>query len=293
MQNGGGDSTTLALAALFQNPIFIKALAASASTPPTRNNGATLGSSTAPEISTAGHNDDRALKTKLPNLFSALESGSGTNTHTPFQQTRSGRISRPPVNPPQYSLLQALAAEADTPNFDSLLEAVSSGNKAKVSGSEPGVGALGGLGGESAVGPRNGMGMIYKTKRDERADLWGLAKDGESGGDSWTAQTLADAQNRATSKRHRPLELSTGDEGDGEDEERELPQWPLPPSGPGGRKGMPRDEMLARRRARNRVAAIASRRKKREFVGGLEGRLREKESEYHALEAHCQTLEQQ
>jgi hypothetical protein len=33
-----------------------------------------------------------------------------------------------------------------------------------------------------------------------------------------------------------------------------LPEWPLPPKGPRSRKTMPRDEMLARRRARNRVA---------------------------------------
>ena len=34
----------------------------------------------------------------------------------------------------------------------------------------------------------------------------------------------------------------------------ELPAWPLPPSGPGGRRRMPKDELLARRRARNRLS---------------------------------------
>jgi len=36
--------------------------------------------------------------------------------------------------------------------------------------------------------------------------------------------------------------------------QNELPPYPLPPSGPNSRKSMPRDELLARRRARNRVA---------------------------------------
>lgn len=58
---------------------------------------------------------------------------------------------------------------------------------------------------------------------------------------NWGAQTLADASADDGS-------LSPRQNADG------LPIWPLPPTGRGGRKQMPKDEMLARRRARNRLA---------------------------------------
>ena len=254
---------------------------------------------------------DPRLQFQAPPLDHNIQSANGnagpsqyTQSHTavhgstPFQQTRSGRISRPPLVPPSYNLLQALASEADSPNFDALLHAVS-GN------GHPGDANSAGHGGIQA------QGSTEPHTSQSRAGFW-HQNDATNGFE--VANTLAEVEQTANAKRGNKRALSSV-EGDEEGESSltgasNLPAWPLPPMGPGGRKNMPKEELLARRRARNRVSggliplrtgdvadspflALQARQKKREFFGSLETQLKEKEAAYTALEAHCHNLESQ
>jgi hypothetical protein len=61
----------------------------------------------------------------------------------------------------------------------------------------------------------------------------------------------------STAASATPQPVTERDSG-GEKPRKGLPPYPWPPSGPNSRKAMPRDEILARRRARNRVAGMSS-----------------------------------
>lgn len=193
-----------------------------------------------------------------------------------FQQTRSGRIIRPPAQPPSYGLLQALSAEIESGsgNIDALLKGLSNGSVNNLNGSsghntnDPMI--------DPALTSFNNLNAVPSTSA--AVDL---------GDGSWDNQTLANAVNQSV------REESLTSDGGMELMENELPAWPLPPGGRGGRKNMPKDEMLARRRARNRVAAVESRRRKKNHMEGLEGKVKEREFAYQLLQLHCKNLEQQ
>ncbi|KAK8869604.1 hypothetical protein IAR55_000171 [Kwoniella newhampshirensis] len=266
-------------------------------------------------------------------LYTQLLSGSAipSNTpDTPIQQTRSGRISRPPVHPPPNPFQQLMY-----------------GGGGNLFGSNVAGGLGGGMNGSAGTGNGTSDSQLQAIKEalenvSAQADdttnydalIQAVGGDPSSNssrfwrnpdlqtGSSWSgvdAQTLAQAteasqrvlghglpsNGKASSssrKRSASAMESTEDESvespggkryrisaDGEG----LPAWPLPPTGKGGRKNMPRDELLARRRARNRVAAQESRKKKKEFFGTIADRLKHREDEYAELEAHCQDLEQE
>lgn len=200
---------------LFANPAFLNALAATMQSP-------MPDSTTQQQPSSFGYDSSEFTSSQQQPL----------SAPTPFQQTRSGRISRPPAQPlPQYNLLQSVAAEADSPNFDYVLKTLS---QAK----EP-------VHVQEAV--------AAKPKRKSRYDLeaTGLAAfanppatQHETNGRHWSDQTLAGMGG----EQYPISEDEAANSPDG------LPRWPLPPSGAGGRKAMTREEISVRRRERNRVA---------------------------------------
>ncbi|OCF36627.1 hypothetical protein I316_01879 [Kwoniella heveanensis BCC8398] len=251
-------------------------------------------------------------------LYTQLLSGSALptmNQDTPVQQTRSGRISRPPVYPPVSQLQHLLANsssaipshtapvsgdtqiqaikdalenvsasnQADSGHYDALMQAVAEDSSsssrfwrnndlanAAWSGIEASTLA------QAAEASQRVLGHgLPPTNGDVRGGSNG--KRGASAMDSMDDESTDDLDG----KRQRI--------GDGE----VLPEWPLPPTGKGGRKNMPREELLARRRARNRVAAQESRKKKKEFFGSIADRLKDREAAYDQLEAHCQRLEKE
>ena len=192
------DANANALTSLLTNPIFVQALAnAASSSAPMQNQAAST-------------SDPHGFATQLQHgntsSTSTLGAYGGAAPPTPYQQTRSGRISRPPVAP-QYSLLQTLAAQFGTPNFDSLLKEVSStSTNANNASASPVIGV------DSNESSAQGNGNDY-----------GSSKDG-------------------------------GNYYDSVDSEGEVPLWPLPPSGPGSRAAMSKEEIQARRKARNRMS---------------------------------------
>ncbi|XAO22743.1 hypothetical protein I312_101517 [Cryptococcus bacillisporus CA1280] len=237
-------------------------------------------------------------------LYTQLLSGStgGQPPATPVQQTRYGRISRPPIHAPgtpgrinehggSDSQIQAIKdalenvsqqeGEGDV-SYDSLVGAV------VPSGAESRFWRPGGEG----TGPTSWVGdaetLAQAADASHRAALNRAAAMGANvTGDAGEEQ--AKGNNRGTTE----MSMSTDEDGRVPDKEGNLPEWPLPPSGKGGRKNMPRDELLARRRARNRVAAQESRKKKKQFFGSLAERLQEKEAAYNELETHCRNLERE
>lgn len=254
-------------------------------------------------------------------LYTQLLSGSsgGQPPATPVQQTRYGRISRPPIHAPgtpgrinehggSDSQIQAIKdalenvsqqeGEGDV-SYDSLVGAV------VPSGAESRFWRPGGEG----SGPTSWVGdaetLAQAADASHRAALNRAAAMGANvTGDAGEEQ--AKGNNRGTTE----MSMSTDEDGRAPDKEGNLPEWPLPPSGKGGRKNMPRDELLARRRARNRVAgdflfmfrlvmeinckaAQESRKKKKQFFGSLAERLQEKEAAYNELETHCRNLERE
>ncbi|WVF71980.1 hypothetical protein IAT40_006791 [Kwoniella sp. CBS 6097] len=250
-------------------------------------------------------------------LYTQLLSGSAipsVNHDTPVQQTRSGRISRPPVYPP-VSQLQHLFANpssipphlapvsgdtqiqaikdalenvsasntGDSGNYDALMQAVAEDNNSSSRfwrnselGNPSWTGLEAGTLAQAAEASQRILGHgLPPPNGDARSGQNG--KRGASGMDSMDEESMDDFDG----KRQKS--------GDGEI----LPEWPLPPTGKGGRKNMPREELLARRRARNRVAAQESRKKKKEFFGSIADRLKHREDAYDQLEAHCQRLEKE
>lgn len=152
------------------------------------------------------------------------------NHDTAWQQTRSGRISRPPVQP-QYDVFQMFS---------------SNGNM-----------GMNGNGANLNIDP------IFNTAPPAQYNFQ------NGGGDaSWGAQTLAEVshgqgQGQGAEGNDREDENGSLSPQHEDSMESGLPMWPLPPGGKGGRKGMPKDEMLARRRARNRLAG--------ELAGSISG----------------------
>ncbi|WRT67349.1 uncharacterized protein IL334_004320 [Kwoniella shivajii] len=256
-------------------------------------------------------------------LYTQLLSGSAipNNTpDTPIQQTRSGRISRPPVYQPPANPLQQFFDQSHNQDISHNLPPTST----SIAGDQTQLQAI-----------KDALENV--TASNETADaasydalLQAVNNDSSSGSRFWRnndllpnwtgieATTLAQAAETiipqrnlghglpngkpisdGSRKRSASLMESTGDEsGDspggkrfrGEEGEG-LPIWPLPPTGKGGRKNMPREELLARRRARNRVAAQESRKKKKEFFGTIADRLKDREQNYDQLHAHCRKLE--
>ena len=180
---------------------------------------------------------------------------SNQRSDTPVQQTRSGRISRPPINPPPRPLLQTLATADQsatairtpledsapqvgvTPNYEALYQAMNDG----VAGNAGQLGqADGGFwrGGDDPIAASSWIG--HTPTPEETLAKWRKRKREVSDTEEDSGSGLEDD----TPGRYGV------DAGSG----LPLPAWPLPPSGPKSRKNMPRDELLARRRARNRVA---------------------------------------
>lgn len=237
-------------------------------------------------------------------LYTQLLSGSsgGQPPATPVQQTRYGRISRPPLHAPGTP-----GRMSEHGGSDSQIQAIKDALE-NVSQQE----------GDGDVSYDSLVGAVVPSGAEGR--FWRPGVEG-SGATSWVgdAETLAqaaDASHRAVLNRVAAMganvtgdageeqakgnnrgvtEMSASTDEDGRvpDKDGNLPEWPLPPSGKGGRKNMPRDELLARRRARNRVAAQESRKKKKQFFGSLAERLQEKEAAYNELETHCRNLERE
>jgi hypothetical protein len=221
---------------LFSNPAFLNALASTVQSPMTNQ----------------AQQQPNQFAFTNPNVFAPSQhlSAAPMSAPTPFQQTRSGRISRPPAQPiPQYNLLQSVAAEADSPNFDNVLKTLSEGK-------------------HSAQPQRPSNGADYvdtlpRQKRRSRYDLeaTGLApyatatSQGHGQHDAnaqWTGETLAGLGQASQGDRSLSQEYELS--GEIADSPDGLPRWPLPPSGAGGRKAMSKEEITVRRRERNRVA---------------------------------------
>ncbi|OWT41408.1 hypothetical protein AYX14_00419 [Cryptococcus neoformans] len=237
-------------------------------------------------------------------LYTQLLSGSsgGQPPATPVQQTRYGRISRPPLHAPGTP-----GRMSEQGGSDSQIQAIKDALE-NVSQQE----------GDGDVSYDSLVGAVVSSGPEGR--FWRPGAEGSSAtswvGDAETLAQAADASHRAALNRAAAMganvtgdtgeeqakgnnrgatEMSTSTDEDGRvpDKDGNLPEWPLPPSGKGGRKNMPRDELLARRRARNRVAAQESRKKKKQFFGSLAERLQEKEAAYNELETHCRNLERE
>ncbi|WVR05367.1 hypothetical protein IAU60_002381 [Kwoniella sp. DSM 27419] len=255
-------------------------------------------------------------------LYTQLLSGSTlpyTTPDTPVQQTRSGRISRPPAHPLSNQLQQLLAGVAGSPapaplpssasmSGDTQMQAIKDALENVTVPNDTDVGHYDALMQVVGADP-NGASRFWRN-----ADLnpaWGgieattLAQAAETSqrplGHGLPPSTDRPVSARDGGKRSVSLMDSAGEEStDSPDGKRlrgesteGLPEWPLPPTGKGGRKNMPRDELLARRRARNRVAAQESRKKKKEFFGSIAERLQDRDASYELLKAHCQQLEQE
>nr|XP_019042461.1 hypothetical protein I302_09068 [Kwoniella bestiolae CBS 10118]OCF21391.1 hypothetical protein I302_09068 [Kwoniella bestiolae CBS 10118] len=266
-------------------------------------------------------------------LYTQLLSGSNI-PDTPAQQTRSGRISRPPVHPPpinpfqhlinqnqnqpqphqqpavvqndQQNQLQAIkdALEnvssindthtanpgAEAASYDALFQAVSNNNDSSSNASRfwRNDGLLGGLPNWTGLEANTlAQAAAASVTTDPKRSASVLDDNGTNTGDE-----SFESNGHGTSKRYKGDDLSKLGEGEGENGEG-LPQWPLPPTGKGGRKNMPREELLARRRARNRVAAQESRKKKKEFFGNIADKLKDRDEAFEQLRAHCKKLEQE
>ena len=235
--NHDPNDTNAALISLLTNPIFVSALTATTQS---------AGVSTPSQPTTT-------LNTQFPqpnfHQNGSMSNGPPNLTQTSYQQTRSGRISRPPAQP-SYNLLQALSAEIDSGsgNFDALLKGLSSsnGNNAMNNGINHGINHVNFNHGEPVIDPAltsTPFNQMENQPSLDGTDLFGI-------NNQWNDNAL----NSTTGMGDEIREESLTPDMSLELMEGELPAWPLPPGGRGGRKNMPKDEMLARRRARNRVA---------------------------------------
>ena len=136
---------------------------------------------------------------------------------TPYQQTRSGRISRPPAQPIQ-PFFPPLFGMGDSAENGDLHEMMANG--------------------------------AFQNLHFAQNQVNGYANAGNIDGgleSAWQNSVGGDVQGIT------PMSHSAEDvEHEAEEEDDGLPEWPLPPQGRGGRKRMPKEEMLARRRARNK-----------------------------------------
>ncbi|ORX33737.1 hypothetical protein BD324DRAFT_638412 [Kockovaella imperatae] len=224
------NDTVQALATLLQDPLFTQALAGVQSS-----------------LNRQPYGSDNPYDP--PNLASVNYQPGLTDT--PFQQTRSGRISRPPLQPIPFPFLQHLSGQ--------------------INGG--GISANAGLYAQQYVDgfvPQNGVPNLDPQ-------FWSQPQMTLSGPSTQPASLSPDPAAGAEMK----------------DNAHDLPQWPLPPSGPGGRKKMPKDEMLARRRARNKESALMHRRKKQAKLEDIDSKLKEREAAYDILDSHCRALEKQ
>ncbi len=155
--------------------------------------------------------------------------------NTPVQQTRSGRISRPPIIAPNHPLLQTLSG----------LEIIKASNGDEVMGQEE-EGRFWGPDGEMRADDGS---QTTKSKSMSGSRVHGRKKRRAS----TTEEEDEDDTFSAGTDNLQPNGVEKGTNG--------LPPYPLPPSGPNSRKNMPRDELLARRRARNRVAGRSKHKK--------------------------------
>jgi hypothetical protein len=73
----------------------------------------------------------------------------------------------------------------------------------------------------------------------------------------------------------------------------DLPAWPMPPRGKGSRLAMSRDEILDRRKARNKQSALDSRARKAVRVETLEEELAGKQRAMEEVKKRCQELEKE
>ncbi|ODN83298.1 hypothetical protein L202_01467 [Cryptococcus amylolentus CBS 6039] len=204
---------------------------------------------------------------------------------TPAQVTRYGRISRPsglPPTPGRSSSAAAAGGSSETGGNDTQLQLIKDAlENVQGAGSE----------GQASDTQYEGLANLASGQAEGR--FW---KTGENSAASaaWDgAETLQAALKDSDGQNKRPRVRSGPSEDKEEGNEPELPQWPLPPTGKGGRKAMPRDELLARRRARNKVAAQESRKRKKMHYGTLEEQLQEKDNLYAELQTHCRNLERE
>lgn len=237
---------------LFTNPIFVSALAASSQTAATAS---------------SGHSQSQHNNTHLyTQLLSSNMPQPAMSAPTPFQQTRSGRISRPPTQP-SYDFLQALTADGDSGNFESLLGIlVGSGNTSNTNGTSMsgGNGSIQAMSGMNTAGTGfgtlNNMGGSQTNtpshvNTNPNTGSTNTASHAMSSGNNWTAQTLADAAGQHTVQFDLPSVVEDRSHNSGNSTTAlKLPEWPLPPQGPGSRLAMSAEEIAARRRARNRAA---------------------------------------
>ncbi|OCF55877.1 hypothetical protein L486_06633 [Kwoniella mangroviensis CBS 10435] len=246
-------------------------------------------------------------------LYAQLLSGSNI-PDTPAQQTRSGRISRPPQQQPsssssttiqndQQNQLQAIkdalenvssindpnqsaSTITDSANYDALFQAVNNNNTNDSSSNSSRFwrndGLLSGLPNWTGLEANTLAQAVASTDPSSSSSASVLEGNG-TGDDSF------ESVGAGSGKRYKGDDLSKLDGENGE----HLPEWPLPPTGKGGRKNMPREELLARRRARNRVAAQESRKKKKEFFGNITDKLKDRDQAFENLQAHCRRLEQE
>ncbi|WVQ71810.1 hypothetical protein IAR50_001352 [Cryptococcus sp. DSM 104548] len=212
-----------------------------------------------------------------------IQSASGPPT--PAQVTRYGRISRPSAHPstPGRSVSAAVAGgSSEAGGNDTQLQLIKDAlENVQGAGSE----------GQATDAQYESLANLASGQAEGR--FW---KSGESSatGAAWDgAETLQAAlkDTGGSNKRSRGRKSLSEDKEPAGDPE--LPQWPLPPTGKGGRKAMPRDELLARRRARNKVAAQESRKRKKMHYGTLEEQLQEKDNLHAELQTHCRNLERE
>ncbi|KAL7424202.1 hypothetical protein Q5752_001788 [Cryptotrichosporon argae] len=175
-------------------------------------------------------------------------------TDTPVQQTRSGRISRPPV---VHAQLQELSY-----------------------GSRPVHAGPGGRAHERAqvYAPATNGDTCAPARREPKRARVVSPPNSDAGGEAGT---------ELEHERHRQTHLTPA--GSEAHSPGEAAVWPA--TGGGKRPRMEASEVLERRRARNRKAADTSRRKKKAEMDELKESLRDKTAECNELERHCTDLE--
>lgn len=295
-QNDNND----ALLSLFSNPAFLNALASTVQSP--------MNAQALPQPAPFVYTNDNDFAAPNQNISSAPLSAP-----TPFQQTRSGRISRPPAQPaPQYNLLQSIAAEADSPNFDNVLKTLSEGKHPAQPQSQSQSGGEG-YGETLPRAKRRSRYDLEATGLAPYANVPSQAQNQHAASTQWTGETLAGLGQADHGDRSMSQEYDIA--GEMADSPDGLPRWPLPPSGAGGRKAMSKEEITVRRRERNRVAgqwhhpfvasnassparteliaASEARRRKRDYFDAMESRLYKQEEAHGLLQTHCRNLEEQ
>lgn len=198
------------------------------------------------------------------------------------QQTRSGRISRPPVaQMGQHQLLGILSLLAQP-------------------GMEPVRAAL------EQAGLFDGLGQHQHRQEQQEEDrpvvqqIRGGRKGNSDGGSQAVSTTNSDTAQKGA-KRSRPTDQSqpsssrtqSQSNGDRDAASPDPTAWPAPPRGKGSRSAMAKEEILERRKERNKASAMASRQRKQDALEVANAEVRVKEKEVEELTARCERLEKE